>query len=249
MARYEYEVCAYYSRKPLTCIMDFLDFQKGEDLPEPAPAYLHLTFSSSSVVTVYFDPSINSIEQGHNRGCEVFVCRLAAFYGDCIKERVIHHMPFVSFDELKFDELYYATLACFSRNIYGTHSPWIMFITPMESKPGIPGAVERLNSGIETHLEVHDGFNLDLIWWFSLVNGSAFPVSHVKLVEVFEHKKYEYLKERTFTEVTNVKFVKFEWCLPHWADNKKKKQKVIGVDVCMDYSILLRSPVERTKAT
>ncbi|RCN43721.1 hypothetical protein ANCCAN_10285 [Ancylostoma caninum] len=64
-----------------------------------------------------------------------------------------------------------------------------MFITPTESKAGIPGVVERLNSGIETYFEVHDGFNLDLIWWFSLVNGSTFPASYVKLVEVFEHKK------------------------------------------------------------
>ncbi|RCN38478.1 hypothetical protein ANCCAN_15615 [Ancylostoma caninum] len=83
--------------------MDFLDFQEGEDLPEPAPAYLHLTFSSSSVVTVYFDPSVSSRIQGHNRGCEVFICHLAAFYGDCIKERVKQHMPFISFDELRFD--------------------------------------------------------------------------------------------------------------------------------------------------
>ncbi|EYC34996.1 hypothetical protein Y032_1200g3749 [Ancylostoma ceylanicum] len=145
MARYEYEVCAYYGRKPLTCIMDFLDFQKGEYSPAPRPPNLRLSFHASSAVTVHFDPRAGSNILGHKKGCEVFICDLPEFYGDCIKKRVEPAMSSVSFEKLGFSELYFATTICFSRNIYGTHSPWVMFITPKKSKPVIPGVVRRIS--------------------------------------------------------------------------------------------------------
>ncbi|EYC37315.1 hypothetical protein Y032_0805g2442 [Ancylostoma ceylanicum] len=154
--------------------------------PEVGPSDVRLNFAPS-LVTVHFTP-VSQGKTGERKGCEVYICGDAEITKKCHKKRAQKGTS-ASFKGLKHKETFYTTVRCFSQEGRSSQSPWIMFVTPTKTKRTIPEKTSRYDSGIEVALNVDDGLNLDLSWSFSFINGSKFPIHHVKAIEIYAYKK------------------------------------------------------------